>query len=69
MTNTEEKRRKNNVSCEEIPILECLWWCEGCLEFFRKIKEEQEKRAIEEKMGEVEVMVNECGDLGKWVKR
>lgn len=62
----DNKRNKINVlPCADFTAFECLWYCIGCREFFKKINGEQDKREIKEENGEVEVLVNESGDLEK----
>ena len=61
------KRKKINVlPCTDFTVFECLWYCIGCREFFNKINGEQDKKGIKEENNEVEVLVNESGDLEKW---
>ena len=61
--------KEHIVNYKEIPVYWCLHVCDGCNDFFEKIKEEQDKEAKEEKTGELETMIDELGTLGLWDKR
>ena len=65
-SDVESSAKEKNINCKEIPIYWCLHVCDGCNDFFEKIKEEQDKEAKEEKTGEMEVLIDELYTIGTW---
>ena len=63
---TDDATYKKIFDCRINPINYCLWFCDGCNEFFKDIRERLLRKSSVENIDETEVMINELGTLGKW---